>query len=525
MVYYRHNNVSDNAFYANSHFVFTDSEPEGARKWFPCWDEPSDKATVDITAKVPSNVKLGSNGRLQDSTIVGDTIYYHWISRDPVATYLTVLTSRANYKLDIYYWHKLSNPADSVPMRFYFNPGEDPSGIEAIIGPMTDFYSTQFGEQPFEKNGFATLSSQFAWGGMENQSLTSLCPGCWGESLVAHEYAHQWFGDMITCATWADIFLNEGFATFVEATWTENQSGHQAYMNEITGNAQYYIDYNPHWAISEPEWLINTPSTDVLFNYAITYMKGSCVLHQLRYVLGDSLFYAGMHAYATDTVNFKFKSATIGDYRDKMEEISGQDLDWFFNEWIFQPNHPVYQNLYNFEQLPTDNWKVNFTARQTAQPGLVYFQMPLEIKIVFEDETDTLIRVFNNYNGQIFSFEFNKKPVLLVFDPDGEIVLKQGTTIVGINDISSSGPASKILTASPNPFSGGTLLSYELPGKGQVSLSIYDLSGKLMRNLVNTVQDAGTHNLRLDAVGLSPGAYQCCLVTDGKTETIKLLLH
>jgi aminopeptidase N len=525
MIYYRHKNVIDHAFYVDNGFVFTDSEPEGARKWFPCWDEPSDKATLDITARVPVNVKLGSNGRLQDSTLVGSDRYYHWISANPVATYLTVLTSRINYKLDIYYWHKLSNPADSVPMRFYFNTGEDPSGMEAIIGPMTDFYSTQFGEHPFEKNGFATLSSQFAWGGMENQTLTSLCPNCWESSLIAHEYAHQWFGDMITCATWADIFLNEGFATFVEATWTENQYGHQAYMNEIADNANTYIWNNPHWAISEPDWAITTPSTDVLFNYAITYMKGSCVLHQLRYVLGDSLFYAGMHAYATDTAEFKYKSATIGDYRDKMAEVAGQDLDWFFDEWVFQPDHPVYQNVYNIEQLDNDNWKVNFTARQTTQLGLVYFQMPLELKILFQDGTDTLIRVDNSFNGQYFSFYFSKQPTELVFDPNNEIVLKEGTTIVGIDELHAVGLESKMLSASPNPFSGSTLLTYHQNGTGQVSLNVYDSYGKLVRELVNRTQTAGNYQIRFNTAGLSPGTYQCRMVTGEKAESIKLILQ
>ena len=525
MIYYSHKNVTDGAFYVDNGFVFTDCEPEGARKWFPCWDKPSDKATVDITTKVPLNVKLGSNGRLQDSTIVGPAINYHWISRDPVATYLVVLTSKVNYKLDIVYWHKLSNPSDSVPFRFYYNAGENPSAMEAIISPMTDYYSNRFGEHPFEKNGFATLSSQFAWGGMENQTLTSLCPNCWGESLIAHEFAHQWFGDMITCGTWADIFLNEGFATFVEATWTENQYGQEAYKSEIANNAQTYISSNPGWAISEPSWANNTPGVNVLFNYAITYMKGSCVLHQLRYVLGDSIFFAGMKAYATDTVNFKFKSAVIGDYRAKMEEVSGQDLNWFFNEWIFQPNHPVYQNLYSFEQLVGNNWKVNFTARQNESPFLLYFQMPLELKINFQDGSDTLIRVFNSFNGQIFSFEFNKRPVLLTFDPNNEIVLREGTTMVGIDGPSASGVETKMLMPAPNPFKGSTMLAYQLAGKSHVKLMVFDMYGKLVKELVNTTQNAGAYQVSFEAGGLAPGAYQCRLFTDGKAEVVKLLLQ
>lgn len=525
MIYYKHNNVSDGAFYVSNGFVFTDCEPEGARKWFPCWDQPSDKATVDITAKVPLNVKLGSNGRLQDSTIVGPAINYHWISRDPVATYLVVLTSKVNYKLDIVYWHKLSNPTDSVPFRFYYNAGEDPSAMEAIISPMTNYYSNRFGEHPFEKNGFATLNSQFAWGGMENQSLTSLCTNCWGESLIAHEFAHQWFGDMITCGTWADIFLNEGFATFIEASWTENQQGQAAYKSEIASNAQNYLGNNPGWAISEPSWAVTTPDVGVLFNYAITYMKGSCVLHQLRYVLGDSLFFAGMKAYATDTVNLKYKSAVISDFREKMEQVSGQDLNWFFNEWIFQPNHPTYQNVYGFQQLAGNNWKVNFTARQNVSSSPLYWQMPLELKINFQNGTDTLIKVFNSFNSQIFSFEFNRQPTLLTFDPNNEIVLKQGITTVGIDELSALGVETKILNPAPNPFKGSTMLAYQLAAKAHVTLSVYDIYGKLVRELVNTTQYAGVYQVPFEASGLAPGAYQCRLLTDGKAEVVKLLLQ
>ena len=158
-IFYSHNNVTDGAFYTGGGGVFTDAEPEGARKWFPCWDKPSDKATVDLTIKVPANVKIGSNGRLNDSLVTGDTIYYHWVSRDPVATYLTVMTGKVNYNLNIVYWHKLSNPADSIPIRFYFNSGENPVPMQNIIGNMMTYYSQRFGEHGFEKNGFTTAPS------------------------------------------------------------------------------------------------------------------------------------------------------------------------------------------------------------------------------------------------------------------------------------------------------------------------------------------------------------------------------
>jgi aminopeptidase N len=423
-IYYRHNNVSDNAFYASSGMVFTDAEPEGARKWFPSWDRPSDKATIELRAKTPATVKLGSNGRLADSTRFGDTIYYHWISRDPVATYLVVISAKINYGLDFVNWINPSTLTDTIPIRFYYNAGENIAPIKQIIVPMTTYYSQKFGDHPFEKNGFAALNSQFPWGGMENQTLTSICPNCWSENLIAHEYAHQWFGDMITCATWADIFLNEGFATFTEALWSENKGGYAAYKNDINDDANYYLDHNPGWAISNPNWAVTTPTTGTLFNTAITYRKGSSVLHMLRYVLGDSLFFLGLKSYATDP-SLKYKSAVISDFKNSMAAASGQNLDWFFDQWIYQPNHPVYQNGYYFLQNGS-YWEVGFQAKQT-QTNTVFFKMPIEIKISFAAGADTLIRVMNDVNNQMFYFTFTRQPLSIQFDPNNQIVIKTAT--------------------------------------------------------------------------------------------------
>ena len=425
-IYYRHLNVSDNAVYVSNGFLFTDCEPEGARKWFPCWDKPSDKAELDLTARVKADVKFASNGMLADSSLSGDTMTYNWVSSHNIATYLVVMTSRVNYNLDIIYWHKLSDPTDSVPIRFYYNPGENPAGPKSYMGAMTTWFSQKFCEHPFQKNGFATLNSQFVWGGMENQTLTSLCQNCWSEWLLAHEFAHQWFGDMITCATWADIWLNEGFATWSENYWWERTGGYTAYKTQINGDASSYLSQNPGWAISVPSWATTTPSTNTRFNYAITYAKGACVLHLLRYTLGDSLFFGSIQAYAADT-NLRFHSARIQDFIDHVNAFTGEDYTWFFNQWIFTANHPVYTNQYCFENLGGGYWDVRFLANQT-QANAPFFRMPLVVKVQFTNNTDTLIRVMNTANNQEFVWTFAKQPSAFTFDPGNEIVLKQATT-------------------------------------------------------------------------------------------------
>ncbi len=624
-IYFHHNNVSDGAFYASGGFVFTDSEPEGARKWFPCWDKPSDKATSEITAKVPLNTKLGSNGILADSSVNGDTITYHWKSNNPVATYLTVMTARVNYNLDILYWHKLSNPNDSIPMRFYWNTGESISNLHSMETQtlqMATYYSQIFGEHPFEKNGFATLNNQFVWGGMENQTLTSLCPNCWYVGYVSHEFAHQWFGDMITCATWADIWLNEGFATYTEALWIEHNSGYTAYKNEINSDASVYLSSNPGWPISDPDWAINTPSTDVLFNYAITYEKGACVHHLLRYVMGDSAYFAGLLSYATDP-NLKYKSAVISDFKDHMSAAYGQDLTWFFDEWIYAPNHPKYANNYWISQQGTNLWEVGFVAKQT-QTNSIFHKMPIEIKISFNAGADTLIRVMNDVNEQVYSFNFNRQPTGVQFDPNNNIVLKTATLTqipplpvemtsfnvenkggfvvlnwttatetnnkgfeierrfdnalnpennwqsVGFIDghgtttkqntytftdhikkfgsyiyrlkqldfdgTYSYGKEVKVTAGNrpdkftldqnyPNPFNPETVIKFELPKSSKIILTVYNILGQKVKELVNGNYNEGTYEVKFNADNLTSGIYFYELRYDNNVLVKKMILQ
>jgi aminopeptidase N len=520
-IFYRHKNVTDNAFYVNTGFVFTDCEPEGARKWFPCWDSPSDKALVDLTAKVKSNVRLGSNGRLADSTLVGDVKTFHWISDQQVATYLVVISSRVDYQLNTIYWHKLSNPMDSIPLVFYFNPGEDPSAVMAIMPDMINWFSQHFIEHPFDKNGFATMNTDFSWGGMENQTLTSLCPNCWYEGLSAHEFAHQWFGDMITCATWADIWLNEGFATWSEPFWYESYGGYSAYKSKINQYANTYLSENPGWAISDPDWAINTPPTNVMFNYSITYAKGACVLHQLRYVLGDSLFLATLHAYCADS-NLKYQSATIPDFIGIVSEVTGEDYSWFFDEWIYQPNHPVYQNTYNFQPDGSNQWTVNFHLKQ-IQTNAPFFKMPVEIMVRFADGSDTTFRVMNDVNYQQYSWAVNKQPVILLFDPGKEIVLKTGSTIVGTDFPQSDINVTTLFQNSPNPASQFTKISYVLAESGWVALELSNLQGKVIRKIVDEYQSQGKYEVLVECHTLSPGAYIYTL-TDGELLQYKKLI-
>jgi hypothetical protein len=371
------------------------------------------------------------------------------------------MSAKVNYNLDIVYWHKISNPNDSVPFRFYYNAGEDPSYIESIIRPMTTYYSQNYCEHPYPKNGFASLNNLFPWGGMENQTLTSIHPNDWNEDLISHEFCHQWFGDMITCATWADIWLNEGFATWSEAFWDEHSGEMAAYKARIDYYAAGYLADNPGWAIYVPDWAIHTPSVDTLFYLSITYYKAACALHQIRYMLGDTLFFHTLQAYCADT-NLRFKNATTDDFNAKVNQVTGQNYDWYFNAWIRQPNHPVYQNSYDYQDIGSGQWKVNFRTHQT-QTNAPFFPMILEIKFHLSDSSYQTMRIMNDTENQQFSWIFTSKPLSFQFDPDDQIVLKQGYTLMDTLYLASTSGSSGKFIIQGVPSSSAWSISGPMP--------------------------------------------------------------
>lgn len=423
-IYYRHKNVFDSAVYVKNGMLYTDCESIRARRWFPCNDIPADKSLMTLTAKVPKNVLLCSNGSLADSTVSGDSLTYKWTSIYPISTYLIAIASSSKYRLDVLNWRKPSG--ETMEIRFYTQPGEtvyNINNIKSKIDDMLDLYSKLYGEYPFEKLAFATTNHDYPWGGMENQTIVTLCVDCWTEDLVAHELIHQWFGDLITPMTWSDIWLNEGFATFNEGIWHEYIGGYRAYKEYMVTEAVKYLSRNPGWAVYERDWSLNEPKDSVLFNVDISYSKSGCVLALLRYVLGDSLFFDCMYAYA-NYPDFRFGNISTKEFIDFISREAKQNLNWFFDQWVYSPNHPVYQNNYKIEKADNGKWKVDYTITQ-IQNNPKFFKMPVELKFYFNNRSDSLVKVDNDYNMQTFTFELADEPRRVSFDPNNQIILKE----------------------------------------------------------------------------------------------------
>jgi aminopeptidase N len=421
-IYYHHKDIFDEAFYTGNGLVYTDCESRKARRWFPCIDDPSKKALLELTAKVPSNIKFGSNGYLSDSTADGDTTIYNWMSSKPIATYLIAIAGSTRYDLDILNW---DDNGRNIPVRFYYKPWENMDSLKNIqkkIILMAEYYSSLFGDYPFEKIGIATADSLFPWGGMENQTLIVICPQCWQESLIAHEFAHQWFGDMISPKYWADIWLNEGFATYCEALWAEHTGGLRAYNDQIEKEAAEYLFYNPGTPIYSDSWVLDLPSDEILFSSPISYAKAGCVLHMLRYILGDSLFFKSLKDYSSNP-QFIYGNASTADFIASVNNTTGGNYTWFFDEWLKTPNHPVYSNTFRIDEVSNSKWQVTLKINQTQKEK--FFSMPAEIKIFFINAPDSTVRINNDANNQQYIFNFHYEPRSLVFDPSNNIILKE----------------------------------------------------------------------------------------------------
>jgi len=238
-------------------------------------------------------------------------------------------------------------------------------------------------------------------------------------------------------------------------------------------------------------------------------------------VLGDSLFFKVMKAYATDP-RLMYGVAFTEDFTAIASAVSGQDLQWFFDQWVYSPDHPVYSNAYEFDSLENNRWRVALTVRQT-QTKTVFFKMPVEIMISFADQSDTLLNIINDTNPQEYAFYFEKKPSELVFDPYRCILLKQASTVVG-NTENRPTSNSQLLWSEPNPFSDRTMVRYQVCKSGPVIISVMDIQGKTVSKPVNRIHEPGDYHLIIERGSFEPGIYFLNLVTGDQSETIRMVV-
>jgi len=483
------------SFVLDSHsgtpWVWSLSEPYGARDWWPCKDEPGDKAdSVDVIVTADSSYKVGSNGRLVSIVTNPDgTKTTHWKELYPIATYLVsvAITNFAEFTN----WFRYS-PTDSLEVLNYVLP-ESLSAAQTQLPRVVDglgIFSGLFGLYPFVKEKYG--HSEFGSGAMEHQTMTST--STFDEDVIIHELAHQWFGDMITCASWSHLWLNEGFATYCTALYREMKYGTASYFNFMI--PQMDLAKTAMGSV----FAVDTGDVRQLFNGPRVYSKGASALHMLRHVLGDSVFFRSMRAYA-NRPSLRFRTATTEDLRVVFEETSGKDLGYFFDEWIYGESYPHY--LYSWDVKDSSGMKrVTVTVNQsTGTTNPSSFIMPVDFKII-GGPWDSTVTVIDSLPVQVFSFSTRQPVDSVQFDP-GDWILKSLIEVPAVPV-----PSEFVLSQNyPNPFNSSTFIPYTLPLRANVQLSIFNVLGERVAVLESGTQFRGPHVSQWNPGGVASGIY------------------
>ena len=315
--------------YENGIFVL--SEPDGSASFYPVNDHPLDKATYTIIVTVPKPYEVAANGVLGETKDNGETTTYSFTVRDPMASYLTTINVH-DFNLET------MESESGIPIRNYY-AATLPDNINEPFerqGEMIDYFSELFGPYPFEVYGALVMDTEFG-AALENQTMSifgvdmvDLDDIEGTEAVVAHELAHQWFGDSVSVGDWSSIWLNEGFATYGEALWVEYDYGSEGlneWVTDVYNEVKAYPDFYP------PP---GDPASNDLFNGGV-YLRGGLTLHALRLEVGDDAFFEIVRTYYD---RYKFGNAVTEDFIAVAEEISGKDLDDFFTAWLYDEELP-----------------------------------------------------------------------------------------------------------------------------------------------------------------------------------------
>ena len=499
--------------------IWTLSEPYGASDWWPCKDTPADKAdSADIWITVDKSMTPVSNGTLQEIIDNGRTHTYKWHNKYPIAQYLISLAI-TNYAL---YTNEFITGNDTMTV-YHYNYPERVNDLRIKdlnrTIDMLEIFTELYGPYPFldEKYGHA----EFGWGGaMEHQTCSTM--GGYYSSIVAHELAHQWFGDKITCKDWHHIWLNEGFATYSEAAYVEEITSFNGYKNTIA--SEMNSARNANGSI----WVQNINSVGEIFSGNRSYAKGAVVLHMLRGVVGKSTFYKILKSYSADT-KLAYGVAVTEDFQRVAEKVSRMDLEYFFSQWIYGENYPKYTIGWNYEDAGDGTYDVKVRVKQSTNTSPRYFSMPIQLyfKTLGGDET---ITVFNDQQEQVYNFKLSGLPLSFSFDPDNWI-LKDILTITEVQNDEAIIYNFSLEQNYPNPFNPSTTIKYSIPDINEsntkstsVTLRVYDLLGREVATLVNEVQKSGNYEVKFDASELSSGIYFYKLQAGTLNDTRKMLL-
>lgn len=487
--------------------TYTLSEPYGAKDWWPCKQSLQDKIdSADIWITVPDSLKAGSNGVLQSITsLSGNRRRFEWKTRYPIDHYL-ISASVAKY-VDYSFYTHFPGTNDSVLMQNYiYDNGRTLPFFKSRIdsmGPEMTYFSELFGRYPFWQEKYGHCMAPLG-GGMEHQTMTTL--GSFIGTVRQHELAHQWWGDYVTCASWRDIWVNEGFASYSEYLFLERFVGKAAARTDMDDkhyNTSTGVTSKPNGSV----YVDDTTNDGRIFDSRLTYNKGGSVVHLLRYLApSDSVFFASLRAYLQ---RHAFGTATIDDFKAAVQPFYTRNLDTFFNEWIYGEGYPTYSARWN-----TVDGKVyvNLTQQGSAPQSVTAFQLPVEVQII-SPQGDTTLRIEMRSPSETIAFNWNKPVSNIVIDPEDWIPHHTGA-VVRDTFLSTINLSQSSFVIAPNP----TRTAWEISGVKDGTWELLDISGKtLLRGKID-------NGARIPAQHLAPGIYPLHIQTgDGRIYTERLL--
>lgn len=446
------------------------SQPYSAYEWWPCKQSLQDKIdSVCINVTTDTTNLVGSNGKLMAIDLKpGNKHQFRWKTNYPISYYL-ISIAVSNYKVFTDY-AKPKNLADSILILNYLYNQTAYTNNKANIDatkPMLELFSDLFGIYPFYREKYGHSMAPFS-GGMEHQTMTT--QGVFPYGIVAHELAHQWFGDNVTCATWKDIWLNEGFATYLEFVALQYLKPAEA-MNELTSMQTAAKSAN-----TLSVYCTDTTNVNRIFSSAITYNKGGTVIHILRYLINnDSVFFGMLKAYQQQ---YKDKNINTEQFKNFVAGYTQKNVDDYFNQWIYGSGYPSYNIRWNYY-----NGKlVIYVAQQNINLSNNLFSMPLPFNLV-TTQGDTQI-VINNSNVEATVYTINTSNAVnqVVFDPNNWI-LKNATVTKDIALYATSTDEYKFenrkINIYPNPANGYVMVEPNFNVKN-AAITIFDAQGKLV---------------------------------------------
>ena len=453
----------------NAPIIWTLSEPYGAKGWWPCKQDLIDKIdSIDVHITTPEfnpsneSYVAVSNGLEISQTVENSEKTTHFKHRHLIPAYLIAIAV-TNYEV---YAHEVSNNGNPFDIVNYVYP-EDLAYAQANTGVTVDImniFTDLFEEYPYadEKYGHA----QFGWGGgMEHTTVSFM--GSFNRGLIAHELAHQWFGNKVTCGSWKDIWLNEGFATYLSGLVIEDLDGETSFKSwrQQTINS---ITSQPDGAVYLSDQ--DTTSVSRIFSSRLSYNKGAMVLHQLRRKLGDTDFYQGLQTYL-NTPGLAFDYAKTQDFIDVMELTTGENLEAFFDDWIYNEGYPTYNINWN-----QSSDQLNLTVAQIQSHSSVSFfeaGVPIRVLGTLGESLDLVLN--HTTNNESFSETVNFTVDEVLFDPDYHLISKNNTVTLNTADFDFNAS----IMVYPNPTKA--VIHIEKPDHITIeSIKIYNSLGQLL---------------------------------------------